>query len=600
MKMSISRSFNQEYTRPQWQTLVCFLIFVVMTTVKCIGFHQLVFEEEVLEAEKWNVYFSSIGTVLILSSLFFLTRRLHWSIVVALLCDIWIIANIFYFRANGLFLNMDAIKLADGLERAHSSLLTYRHWSMYVYVLSTLFYGYYVIRWVPRRGRRNGWAGMATLAIGYACLIPVYRDLWIKQMPNVEQNIDFYIKNGNSDTDCGQDHTHGKNGWKLFLPFQQMRLYAIWSTPSDLYLRNRNILAYFPAIFVYDASLFRDKDLDAPSDRQLAFAMSDAPGDSIAQPVNLIVILVESWEGWTLDSLDGEPIMPYTTQLLQQYPFYRHSQIVSQVRHGVSGDGQMTLNTGLLPIVNGAACIRFPSHTYPNFAHYYPHSVTITPNNGWNQHLVTYSYGYKELCVSPAAAWEDDYIMQKLTQILDTIGQPFCVQAVTHTMHTPFNAAPDQHIGLPDDTPDYLRGYINSVRYTDLCLSTFYEYFKRSDLPGNTVVLITGDHTIFKQMMLKEFQEFATRHHLSFANLKNYCPLLVCAPEFKEGRNLTGTAYQMDLFPTLLPLIGIDNYFWKGFGIDLLDSTAVRHYTPEEAYQLSNSIICTDYFANNK
>ena len=588
---------NAKAPRSFWQTSVCMLLFAGLLIVKCMVFQQLVFPDT--EEENPIVFFSSMGTVLCIASLVYITRNIRWSWVFMLICDIWMIANLFYFRANGLFINLDAMKLADGLERAHSSLLTYQHWSMYAALLTTALYSVVLYVAIPRQGQRNWAAWGAALLVGTACLVPVYRDLWEKQMTGMDENIEFYLKNGNSDTVFGQDHTHGKHGWKLYLPFQEMRLYAIWSAPSDLYLRNRNILSYFPAIFVYEASQIRDSDIQAPTQEQLADALRQTTdtGDTLSCPPNLIVILVESWESWTLDSLFGEPLMPATARFVHEWPVYCHPRITSQVRHGVSGDGQMTLNTGLLPIVNGAACTRFPSNSYPNFAHYYPHSVVITPNNGWTQNIVTYSYGYKGQCVSLGAAWEDATIMDSLVRILDTIPQPFCVQAVTHTMHTPFKSAPDQHLDLPDDTPEYLRGYINSVRYTDNCLRTFYEYFQSSPLAKNTVVLMTGDHTIFKQMMLKEFQPFAEQHRLSFGNLKNYCPLLVYAPEFTSGQTATGIAYQMDIFPTLLPLIGADGYFWKGFGINLLDSSAVRKYTPEQAYQLSNGIICTDYFS---
>lgn len=42
-----------------------------------------------------------------------------------------------------------------------------------------------------------------------------------------------------------------------------------------------------------------------------------------------------------------------------------------------------------------------------------------------------------------------------------------------------------------------------------------------------------------------------------------------------------------------------EDYYWKGFGVNLLDSVA-RHNRPiseQEAYRLSDMIICGNYFS---
>ena len=45
--------------------------------------------------------------------------------------------------------------------------------------------------------------------------------------------------------------------------------------------------------------------------------------------------------------------------------------ITSQVKHGVSGDGQMIVNTGLLPISQGSAAAKYGNNVFPNIAHFY-------------------------------------------------------------------------------------------------------------------------------------------------------------------------------------------------------------------------------------
>lgn len=60
--------------------------------------------------------------------------------------------------------------------------------------------------------------------------------------------------------------------------------------------------------------------------------------------------------------------------------------------------------------------------------------------------------------------------------------------------------------------------------------------------------------------------------------------------------------YQMDVYPTIMHCIGADDYYWKGFGVNLIDSVArnKRLIAEEEAYSLSDKIIRCDYFRNRK
>ena len=77
-----------------------------------------------------------------------------------------------------------------------------------------------------------------------------------------------------------------------------------------------------------------------------------------------------------------------------------------------------------------------------------------------------------------------------------------------------------------------------------------------------------------------------------------YCPLIVYSPKINGNINITDIAYQMDIYPTILHLIGCEDYYWKGFGVNLLDSVARKNrpITEDEAFELSDKIIRADYF----
>ena len=81
---------------------------------------------------------------------------------------------------------------------------------------------------------------------------------------------------------------------------------------------------------------------------------------------------------------------------------------------------------------------------------------------------------------------------------------------------------------------------------------------------------------------------------------ETYTPLIVYSSDSHKNRVVEDTCYQMDIFPTILHLIGCENYYWHGFGVNLLDSAARNNRTisEEEAYRLSDLIIRSDYFRN--
>ena len=98
--------------------------------------------------------------------------------------------------------------------------------------------------------------------------------------------------------------------------------------------------------------------------------------------------------------------------------------------------------------------------------------------------------------------------------------------------------------------------------------------------------------------MLKDFAPFAQKHNYPIPSEESYCPLIIYSPTIKERTVVDELCYQMDIFPTILHCIGADDYYWKGFGVNLLDSAARhnRKITEDEAYILSDKMIRSDYF----
>ena len=104
----------------------------------------------------------------------------------------------------------------------------------------------------------------------------------------------------------------------------------------------------------------------------------------------------------------------------------------------------------------------------------------------------------------------------------------------------------------------------------------------------NSTIVITGDHTIFDDAARKQFNDYCMEYGENYDVLESYCPLIVYSPNISEKTILDDECYQMDIYPTILGLIGCKDYYWQGFGVDLLDTTATRKILESDAIDLSD------------
>lgn len=99
----------------------------------------------------------------------------------------------------------------------------------------------------------------------------------------------------------------------------------------------------------------------------------------------------------------------------------------------------------------------------------------------------------------------------------------------------------------------YLRGlYDEKIGQLDSDLKTLIDYVERPEVKRRTIVVITSDHG-------DEFGDHGYLfHEHNVYNSSTHVPLIIAAPHLREGQinTLTGA---VDLFPTILELVGIKN-----------------------------------------
>ncbi len=577
------------------------LIKIALIQWHCIGI--LLFNPEHCG---WVTYcafwFPKIAAAMLVALPVFFCRRTWISVLWMLVLDFWAIANLIYFRANSLLLSLDAIRMAGNLDGYGSSILAYTNIDVWVFPLMTCFY--LLVALLCMKTISSWKVGLTATAAG----------IMLSLAGGVCSFLSF------SEYDESMQFSH-----EWLNPFITPTdiASANWQTERQQfnYLNNHSITAYAVNMVVEDIRLSKQRSHPKPETQIQEQFMNNLPDilhvEALKPDKNIIVILVESMESWTLQMHDknGICVTEGINEFLKSHPHFYVPRITSEVKQGMSGDGLMTANTGLLPISSGAACLLYSHNTYPNYSQFYKSSKIVTPvSKTWNKSDAARNYGIHTIIepddqrteynqTTHRKYWIDDSIFNEsygaTTALLDTAQQPFSICVLTISTHLPFDLYNHSFaLNYDDSIPMNVREYLNCMHYTDHYLTDYLYKLEQSGVFDNTVIVITGDHVVFRNAALEELQTWAKGKPLSVAEETNYCPFIVFSPDIKESILRQDTCYQMDIFPTILALTGLEEYPWHGFGINLLGDEK-RQFTEDEAYELSDLIIRSNAFASH-
>ncbi|MDM1326931.1 LTA synthase family protein [Myroides odoratimimus] len=175
--------------------------------------------------------------------------------------------------------------------------------------------------------------------------------------------------------------------------------------------------------------------------------------------------------------------------------------------------------------------------------------------------------------------WDEPFFQYMRTTLNEKKG-PFFATIFTVSSHEPFNI-PAQYEGkFPiGDVPIH-----KTVGYTDYAFKKFFEESSKEPWFKNTIFIITADHT--NQIAYDEYKELVNRTAV---------PILIYTPDERLKGVDKRLAQQIDIYPTVLDLIGYDKPF-RSWGRSLVNDTITTPYTinyggNEYTYQEGNYIV---------
>ena len=564
-----------------------FLLFAIILFAKCIMFHWNVYHSLLISSifsdpmRFWSYWLPKISISIFIASFVFFSKRNWWTIIVSLLIDTWMLANMFYLRSNGILFDGFTFTMTSNMDGYWSSVLALFESKDILPYVFTGFLG--VAVWFLDRMRKDNYRKTGCIVLVVSILFNWYVFGLVKQ---------YALRCIHGDVEYHDAHSTLYYMWENPLSYEYRR--SIEPMNKDYAFYNFSAIHGFVFVTLDNLHHIYEKNRPLPIENKEELANRLQMGDNQEMKYDnlLLIIIVESLESWTI----SDTVTPNIQKFINSHPVLYAKYLKSQIVGGSSADGQMIINTGLLPIKQGATCFRYPWIKFPSFVNRQDSTVTILTHStsAWNQEAMSRAYGYDYTL----AGTVDDKILSE--RVIDYAQRGFrTIQAITVASHVPFEYDDRSRLKLPGEMPSLMMKYLKCLNWTDEGLGYLFDRIDSIPELANATIVVTGDHTIFWPEKRDEFEGYCKRTPYTFDVQKGYVPLIIYSPNvIQEDMVIDDINYQMDIYPTIMSVLGVDDYYWKGFGVNLLDSNA-RHnrvWTEEQAYLTSDSLIRANWF----
>ena len=297
--------------------------------------------------------------------------------------------------------------------------------------------------------------------------------------------------------------------------------------------------------------------------------------------------------------VDGREVTPVMNSLVAGDSVIYAPHVLFQTSHGHSSDAHFIYNTGLLPLRDGVVAVHHGDGPYPTLAAALPgydcREIICTPGVNWNQNVTARTYGFDTLYTREhlAAALkrqgniDDAALMDYAGGLLSSLHQPFFLEMVTMTMHAPYTDGklPPSWITTSDTLNAEARGYLNCVHLTDSCIGVLINDLRSYGFAGNTVLAIVSDHTqLYRNRVMGIWDYDAVPDDWGI-------PLIIAGCD--TTLRYDAVIGQVDVYPTLLDVMGANAYPWKGLGHSILRYPVAGAIQPRNMSVIGDSTALT-------
>jgi lipoteichoic acid synthase len=488
------------------------------------------------------IYIAFIILILSVSFIFKDKKNAAILIFINLICSIFIIFDLWNYRAFGNFVSMHLINETANLENLSDSILSMFRFIDIIFILDIPVFIYVLIKGkvdFKIRGNRL----LLFLIPNILSIMLIYGYHYkVDIIEKGSKNILFRI--------CWSPNQTIFNLSPVGYRFYDT--YNYFSESKKLILTDndkKEIKAWF------------DSNKESEKDNKYS---------SMFKGKNLLVIQVESLENFIIGkSENGQEITPTLNKLKNNSLYF--SNYKEQISNGTSSDADLMTNTSVYPVRTGSTFFRFPNNYYnslPILLQNMGYSTyAIHPDKGayWNWMEALKGIGFMNLHDASyfnmdeeiGLGLSDGSFFKQVIPIIEQEKKPFYTFMVTLSSHAPFDI-PNKYREMklnPDLDKTKMGGYFQSMHYTDKQLGIFLDELDNKGLLKDTLVVIYGDHTSIHKFYSDEVNQISPSETWWKDNNKEI-PLLLYNKDLKP-EEFDGIGGQIDLMPTLCYLMGV-------------------------------------------
>ena len=282
--------------------------------------------------------------------------------------------------------------------------------------------------------------------------------------------------------------------------------------------------------------------------------------------------------------VNGQPIAPRLTALARESLYLANNYEPTHL--GSTADAEFAVMQSLYPLPVGVVASRYARNQYRGLPAllaergYNTFAAVGALPHFWNMNQLHPRYGFQHAYYEDSfqideriIAWiSDREFWGQMQPILQREREPYMAFMLSSSSHHPYTI-PEQYktlkLGALEGT--MVGDYLHSIHYADQELGAFVDGLRESGILDRSMLVIYGDHQGFlggqsELPALLGFSDWNEYHH--FRVVKR-TPVLIRLPGGAAAGEYTGTSSHLDVAPTVLSLLGIDDRSTVMLGRDL-------------------------------
>ncbi len=349
--------------------------------------------------------------------------------------------------------------------------------------------------------------------------------------------------------------------------------------------------------------------------------LKDGKHTGIGKDKNLIVIQVEALQNFVINmKYNNQVITPNLNKLIKDQGTIYFDNYYQLIGRGNTSDAEFVTQNSIYPSMEEPSYTAYQDNKFYGLPWllkdngYTPWVFHGYKKEFWNREKAYKTQGFEKFISEEDFKFEEKDVLgfgindemfyeqsiPYLKELDAKSDNPFYAFMITLTSHNPFEM-PEKYQVLDIEAKyknTIFGNYLQSIHYADKELGKFIDMLKEEGLYEDTVIALYGDHFAISSAQ-EDAQKIMTDYfgeEYKVEDMMNI-PMIIHVPGEKINEKVSKVGSQLDFYPTITNIMGIDNSKGIVFGRDLLNYEGESLVAPQ-TYALKGSFIDDDVVMN--